>query len=70
MSYSDERTLFSVVDYLENPDVEVVSEFYRTIDNLTLFRTWLSNIEDPNGTAYSVLRSGSSLSRRARTTRS
>lgn len=48
LSQGDERTLCSVVDHLENPDVEVVNEAHRIVDNLALFRTWLSNIDDPN----------------------
>lgn len=48
LSQGDEKTLCSVVDHLENPDVEVVNESHRIIDNLALFRTWLSNIDDPN----------------------
>ena len=48
LSQGDERTLCSVVDNLENPDVEVVNEAHRIVDNLALFRTWLSNIDDPN----------------------
>ncbi len=48
LSQGDEKTLCSVVDHLENPDIEVVSESHRIVDNLALFRTWLSNIDDPN----------------------
>lgn len=48
LSQGDEKTLCSVVDHLENPDIEVVNEPHRIVDNLALFRTWLSNIDDPN----------------------
>lgn len=48
LSQGDEKTLCSVVDHLENPDVEVVSESHRIVDNLALFRTWLNNVDDPN----------------------
>lgn len=48
LSQGDEKTLCSVVDHLENPDVEVVSETHRIVDNLALFRTWLNNVDDPN----------------------
>ena len=48
LSQGDEKTLCSVVDHLENSDVEVVSKSHRIVDNLALFRTWLSNIDDPN----------------------
>ena len=48
LSQGDEKTLCSVVDHLENQDVEVVNESHRIVDNLALFRTWLSNIDDPN----------------------
>lgn len=48
LSQGDEKTPCSVVDHLENPDVEVVNEPHRIVDNLALFRTWLSNIDDSN----------------------
>ena len=48
LSQGDEKTLCSVVDHLENPDVKVASESHRIVDNLAHFRTWLSNIDDPN----------------------
>ena len=48
LSQGDEKTLCSVLDHLENPDVKVASESHRIVDNLALFRTWLSNIDDPN----------------------
>ena len=48
LSQGDEKTLCSVIDCLENPDVEVVNESHRIVDNLALFRTWLGNIDDPN----------------------
>lgn len=48
LSQGDEKSLRSVLDHLENPDVEVVSESRRIVGNLALFRTWLGNIDDPN----------------------
>ena len=48
LSQGDERTLRSVLDHLENPDVKVASESHRIVDNLALFRTWLNNIDDSN----------------------
>lgn len=48
LSQGDERTLCSVVDHLENSDVELVNEAHRIVDNLALFRAWLNNIDDPN----------------------
>lgn len=48
LSQGDERTLRSVLDHLENQDVEVVNESHRIVDNLALFRTWLGDIDDPN----------------------
>ena len=41
--------LRSVVDYSNNLDVEVVSESYRIVDDFTLFRIWLSNVDDLRG---------------------
>ena len=48
LSQGDETTLRSVLDHLEKPDVDIVDESHRIIDNLACFRTWLNNIEDPN----------------------
>lgn len=48
LSEGDEKTLRSVLDHLENQDIEAVGESHRIVDNLALFRTWLNNIEDPN----------------------
>lgn len=48
LSQGDETTLRSVLDHLEKPDVDIVNESHRIIDNLACFRTWLNNIEDPN----------------------
>lgn len=48
LSQGDETTLRSVLDNLENPDIEVVRESHRIVENLALFQTWLSNIDDPN----------------------
>ena len=37
-----------MLDHLEKPDVDIVNESHRIIDNLAHFHTWLNNIEDPN----------------------
>ena len=48
LSQGDEQTLHSVLDHLEDPNVEILEGSHRIIDNLALFRTWLNKIDDPN----------------------
>ena len=48
LSQGDEATLRSVIDHLENPDVDVVPEAHRIIENLDFFRFSLQKISDPD----------------------
>lgn len=48
LSQGDQKTLKSVVDHLENPDIPIVPEAHRVIDNLENFRLWLNGLENPN----------------------
>lgn len=48
LSQGDETTLRSVIDHLENPDVDVVPEAHRIIENLDFFRSSLQKIDDAN----------------------
>ncbi|WP_270403476.1 DUF4268 domain-containing protein [Candidatus Collinsella stercoripullorum] len=48
LSQGDEATLRSVVDHLENPDIDVKPDAHRIVENLDLFRSWLRGIEDVN----------------------
>ncbi len=48
LSQGDETTLRSVIDHLENPDVDVIPEAHRIIDDLEFFRSSLQKISDPD----------------------
>ncbi|HIZ46837.1 MAG TPA: DUF262 domain-containing protein [Candidatus Olsenella pullistercoris] len=48
LSQGDQTTLRSAIDHLENPDVDVVSEAHRIVENLDFFRSCLKKIDDPN----------------------
>ncbi|WP_455138810.1 DUF4268 domain-containing protein [Thermophilibacter sp.] len=48
LSQGDETTLRSVIDHLENPDVDVVPEAHRIIENLDFFRSSLQKIDGAN----------------------
>lgn len=48
LSQGDQTTLRSVIDHLENPDVDVVPEAHRIVENLDFFRSCLKKIDDPN----------------------
>ena len=48
LSQGDQTTLRSVIDHLENPDVDVVPEAHRIVENLEFFRSCLKKIDDPN----------------------
>lgn len=45
LSQGDEATLRSVIDHLENPDVDVRPEAHRIIENLDFFRSCLRSID-------------------------
>lgn len=45
LSQGDEATLRSVIDHLENPDVDVKTEAHRIIENLDFFRSCLRSID-------------------------
>lgn len=48
LSQGDRAVLKSIIDHLENPEVEIVDDSRRLRDNFEWFRTRLENIEDAN----------------------
>lgn len=48
LSQGDRDTLRSLVDNLSNPDVKIVEDSDRLLDNLSFFETRLNGLEDPN----------------------
>lgn len=48
LSQGDRATLRTVEDNLENPDVEIVQESQRLLDNLKFFEGLVAGIDDPN----------------------
>ena len=48
LSQGDRVTLRSVIDHLENPDIDMVPEAHRIVENLDFFRSSLRKIDDPN----------------------
>lgn len=72
LSQGDQTTLRSVIDHLENPDVDVVPEAHRIVENLDFFRSCFKKIDDLNvvWTVLAALRSSPSRLPRGRTTRS
>lgn len=48
LSQGDRKTLRSLEDNLENPDVEAVGDSRRLLDNLAFFEGLVGGIDDPN----------------------
>lgn len=48
LSQGDETTLRSVIDHLENPDIDAVPEAHRIVENLDFFRSCLNKIDSPD----------------------